>query len=118
MAVPDPQPPKPRGMSTARWLLLLTASLPMLFAPQIATAWSRAHDLHGERTFGPMLGTLLLTFAITAVLSIVLGVQMEKWKRGSVERLPRVVVYSLNILFTACFIAGAGCAVVSKFSTE
>ncbi len=116
MPDPDPQPPKLRGMSLVRWLLILSPSLPMLLTPFIADAWSRAQNLHGESTLGPALGTLLITFAISAVLSIVFGVQMEKWNRGSVQSLPRVIVYVLNILFTACFIAGAGCAVVSKFS--
>ncbi len=116
--MPDPQPQKKRGMSTARWLLLLTPSVPMLIAPPIATAWSHAQDLHGESTLGPALGTLLITFAISAVLSVVLGVQMEKWNRGPIQSFPRVVMYALNILFTACFVAGAECAVVSKFSDK
>ena len=67
---------------------------------------------------GPALGALLITFAISAVFSIILGVQMEKWKRGSVRSLPRVIVYALNILFTACFVAWAGCTVVWKFSPK
>ena len=105
-------------MSAARWLLLLLPSVPMLLAPSIADAWSRAHNIQGERTMGPALGALLITFAISAVFSIILGVQMEKWKRGSVRSLPRVIVYALNILFTACFVAWAGCALVRKLSAE
>ena len=116
MPDPDPQPPQPRGMSVGRWLLLLLPSVPLLVSPLIAGAWSRAYDVHGEATLGPELGALLITFAISAVLSVVLGVQMERWNRGTVQSLPRVIVYVLNILFTSCFVAYAGWVVMRKFS--
>ncbi len=103
-------------MSIRRWLLLLLPSVPMFFSPLIATAWSRAYDVHGEATLGPILGALLITFAFSAVLSVVFGVQMERWNRGTVQSIPRVIVYVLNILFSSCFIAFAGWAVAHNIS--
>ena len=117
MPEPDPQP-KPRAVSPARKLLMLLPSVPMLLAVPIADAWSRAHNVQGESAIGPALGALFITFAVSAVLSIALGVRLEKWNRGSIQSLPRVTMYALNILFTASFVAWAGCAVVSKFSTK
>jgi hypothetical protein len=53
---------------------------------------------------GPGFVSILIAIALTVVLSAVLGVQMERWNRGSVQSLPRVIMYVLNILFTACFV--------------
>ena len=102
-------------MSIRRWLLLLLPSAPIFFAGPIAAAWSWAHDVRGEATIGPILGSLLITFGIAVVPSAVLGAQMEKWKRGAVESIPRIIVYTLNILFTACFVGWGGFALVYAF---
>src|SRR6185436_11379175 len=116
MPEPHPRPPQPRGMSIGRGLLLLLPSVPLLLAPFIAAAWSRAHDVQGEATIGPMLVASLIAFATTVVLSIFLGVRLEIWNRGAVQSLPRVIVYVLNILFTACFVALGGCHLLARLS--
>ena len=64
---------------------------------------------------GPEIVALLTAFVITVVLSIVLGFQTEKWIHGSVQSLPRVLVNTLNILFTAGFVTWGVWALLAKF---
>ena len=104
-------------MTVLRWLLLLLPAVPVLVLPFISEAWLRAYDIEirGEGSLILLLGEFLISFAIAAVLSAILGAQMEKWKRGAVESIPRVIVYALNILFTACFVGWGGWALVNKY---
>jgi len=116
MPEPDRQPPQPRPISTARWLLLLTPSLPMLVAPLIAQAWVRANHERSETAMSRLFWVFLVAFPISAVLSIILGVQKEKWQHGRIESRARAFANGQGILFTACFIAYGGCAVAERVS--
>ena len=112
MPDPDPQPPKPRAVSPARWLLMLLPSVPMLLDPAIASAQIRSHGYTiSDDIIGLEIGTLFWTFCISAALSLVMGLLMEKWRHGAIDYFARAVFYALSILLTNCLIAFAGCAV-------
>ena len=114
MSEPDPQPPQPRPISTARWLLMLVPSVPMLLAPQIVKVWTDSHDPRTtEGMLAKVLGLFAFHFTIAMVLSIVMGLLLEKWRYGAVQNLSRAIGSGASILFTNFFIAWAGCTAIT-----
>ena len=112
MPDPDPQPPQPRAVSPARWLLMLLPSVPIFLAPWIADAQSRLrHDRISDDIIGTAIEMLLWCLLASAVLSLVMGLLLEKWRQGTIESSARAVFYGLSILLTNCLISFAGCAV-------
>ncbi len=106
MPDPDLQPPKPRAVSIVRWLLLLLPSVMILVTPtQIPSGEAT------EARIAKLVGTGLLNLAIAAVVSIVFGILLERWRRGSVEDGFRAFSYGLLIFFVNCLIGFTGCAV-------
>ena len=107
----DPQPLPPRPISIWRWLLMLVPSVPILAAPLIANALTR---LPAEVASDEMIGTLTATFfstlAISAVLSVVMGMHLEKWRHGGVQKISRAIGYGGEIFGFNLIIAFAGCA--------
>jgi len=118
MPDPDPQPAKPRSVSVARWLLLLTPSMPLLVSPSIADAWSRAHHIQGEATVGPALVTALFSFPAFIVLSFVLGFRLEKWTGGNRKSWLRPIGCGFLILILNFLIAFAGCRAIESMSRQ
>ena len=118
MPDPDPQPPKPRAVSPARWLLMLLPSVPILLSPWIGDALNTDHDpKHSDAIIGATIKVCLVWLCVSTALSFVLGLRLEKWRRGAIDYFPRAVFYALLILLTNCLIAFAGCAVgVAAFS--
>ena len=111
----DPQPPKPRAVSPARWLMMLLPSLPMMLAPIVADALVRSrHQMDNEDRIGTGLSVMLQAITISAVLSMVMGSWLEKWRHGAVESFPRTLGYVLLILFTNLLVGFVGCAVTSR----
>ena len=47
------------------------------------------------------------------VLSIVMGLLLEKWRYGAVQNLSRAIGSGVSILFTNFFIAWAGCTAIT-----
>ena len=116
MPDPDPQPPQPRAVSPARWLLMLLPSVPIILAPVVADAQIRSRSLTmSDDIIGVSLGSLFWAFCISALLSLVMGLLLEKWRYGTIEYFARAVLYMLSIFGTNCLIAFAGCAVGSAF---
>jgi hypothetical protein len=107
MPKPDPQPPQPRAISPARWLLMLLPSVPILLTPsQIETVGSRGPS---EAQISHLIGRGLITLAFAAALSCALGFLLEKWRHGSVENRFRAVGYGIAIFIVNCIVAFAGC---------
>ena len=104
---PDPQPPTPRPISAARWLLLLTPAVLATAAPWIGAFMRRFHIYEYRGVdFTPELRILV----VAAVLSLGLGFSLEKWRWGVVKEWERPLGYGLLILIVNGFIAFAGCA--------
>lgn len=115
MPEPDPQPPQPRAVSPARWLLMLLPSVPMILTSEVVDAQVRYGYKVSDETFEAEMQTLLLTFCISAVLSLVMGLLLEKWRHGAIQSFSRILGNAGSILFTNCFVAFGGCAVKSMF---
>ena len=114
MPEPNPQSPQQYAVSIARWLLLLLPSVPMIFAPVIADAEVRSHGyVTSDDKIGAAIGSLVLTFCISTILSLVMGLLFEKWRHGTIGNFPRILGHAILILFANCFISFAGCAVFS-----
>ncbi|MEO6788755.1 MAG: hypothetical protein ABI318_21750 [Chthoniobacteraceae bacterium] len=107
MPEPDPQPPKPRAVSPARWLLMLLPSVLVLSVPIIADTLNRFHLADSEGFFGPMLTTYL---AVVVMLCFGLGFRLDKWRHEKIESVARAVSYGFLILFVNLLIAFAGCS--------
>ena len=110
MPDPDPQPPQPRAVSPARWLLMLLPSVIML-----AMLWC-AHSPHfpGARYELPEWSAyLLLSSPVLAVaLCFWFGFRLEKWQRGEIKSVVRAIGLGFLILFNNCCIFFAGCTVI------
>ena len=88
---------------------MLTPSVPMLLAPQIVKVWTDSHDPRTtEGMLAKVLGLFAFHFTIAMVLSIVMGLLLEKWRYGAVQNLSRAIGSGASILFTNFFIAWAG----------
>ena len=112
MPKPDLGPPPQRGMSFGRWLLLLLPSVPMLVSPLIANAAACLCGLGiGEAQISNALEKFIVSFAVSAVLSVIMGLLLEKWRHGAIEKHSRALSYGFQILVTNFFIAFAGCTV-------
>ena len=111
MPEPDPQPPHPRPISAARWLLLLTPSVLTITAPLVADASSRALHMQVEKSLGAAIGISLLILALATVLCFVLGFLLEKWRGGDLRDWSRPIGYGFLILIVNGVISSAGCAV-------
>ncbi len=112
MPDPDPHPPQPRPVSAARWLLMLVPSVPMIVSPFIQDAQIR---LRGQTDSEDRIGTSIVVFFLTlcasAVLSLIMGFLLEKWRHSVIESFSRAILYGLLIFFTDCFVAFTGCTV-------
>ena len=109
----EPQPPQPRPISTASWLLLLTPSALAIAASPIADACARVLHMQGEKSLGPVIGIMLLILTLATALCFVLGFLLEKWRGGSLRDWLRPLAFGCLILIVNGFIAFAGCAVIS-----
>ena len=110
MPAPDPQPPKPRAVSPARWLLMLLPSVPMMLAPLVANARQRLpYSIASDENIGIAIGTFLWSCSVSALLCFYFGFRLEKWRWGVVKEWERPLGYGLLILTVNSFIAFAGC---------
>ncbi|MEI7820280.1 MAG: hypothetical protein WCK55_05120 [Verrucomicrobiota bacterium] len=117
MPDPDPQTPQTRSISTARWLLMLVPSVPIILAPMLADARARSHHYaSGEEEIGNELGMLLWTLCASVVLSFIMGLLLEKWRHGAIMNFSRATGYALTIFITNCVIAFAGCCIPAMIS--
>ena len=108
MPDPDPQPPQPRAVSPARWLLLLLPSVPMLLMPsQTETVGGSGPS---EAQISRLIQKGLFALVGAAALSFALGLLLEKWRRGSAENGFRAVCFGVAIFFINCLLAFAGCS--------
>jgi hypothetical protein len=112
MPEPDPQPPQPRPISAACWLLMLTPSVIAISAPFISDATSHALPMQGEKALGVALGIMLLMLAVAAVLCFVLGFLLGKWRGGDLRDWSRPIGFGILILIVNGFISFGGCAVL------
>ena len=114
MPDPDPQPPKPRAVSPARWLLLLLPSVPMLIAPLIEDAQVHLRNqVDSEDRIGTVIVVFLLALSVSAVLSVIMGLLLEKWRYGAIKDNSRAIFCGFLILLVNCFISFTGCSVGS-----
>ena len=110
MPDPDPQPPQPRAVSPARWLLMLLPSVPMLLTPsQIETIGCDGSDGLSRAQMTYLALRLVLGLASAAALSFAIGLKLEKWEHGFVESKLRAVGFGIAIFFANCLIASLGC---------
>ena len=111
MPDPDPQPPKPRAVSPARWLLMLLPSVLAIGAPFIAWGADVAH-IHRRVGFDVTVEMLCLYLALP--LSFFLGYRLEKWWHGEKWDGLRVFGYGFMILIVNGFISFAGCTIIFR----
>ena len=75
---------------------------------------ARAANCEGvEGMLAKVLGLFAFHFTIAMVLSIVMGLLLEKWRYGAVQNLSRAIGSGASILFTNFFIAWAGCTAIT-----
>ena len=111
MPEPDSQPPQPRPIHPVRWLLMLLPSVPIMAAPLVANALARLPaEIASEEMIGTLAATLFSALAVSAVLSVVMGLLLEKWRHGGERKISRVVGYGGEIFGFNLIIAFAGCA--------
>jgi len=114
MPEPDPQPPQPRLISPARWLLMLTPSALAIAAPFVGEIGASAFGVRGERALGAVIFAALLTLTVATVLCFVLGFLLEKWRGNNPRSWPRVIGCGFLILIVNGIISFAGCAVMFR----
>jgi hypothetical protein len=115
MPEPDPQPPQPRRISAARWLLMLVPSVPMLAAPFIEDALVRVRNqTDSEERIGTSIEVFFVAVFLSAVLAEIMGFLLEKWLHGSSRIYSRAAGYGVLIFFIDCIIAFVGCAAGAK----
>lgn len=113
----EPTSQEPRAVPAWRWLLMLVPSVPIILAPMLAEARARFHHYaSGEEEIGNELEMLLICIAISAVLSLVFGLLLERWRYGTVRDFSRASGYALTIFITDCVIAFAGCCIPGMIS--
>ena len=108
MPVPDPQPPQPRAISPARWLLLLLPSVPILVMPWIKNPWGRipTGDFSNDQ-FQIFDDIVYIAIAVGAVMSLIMGFALEKWRHGALANLFRVIgygwlIFAVNFSISIC----------------
>lgn len=109
MPEPDPQPPQPRPIHPARWLLMLVPSVLTIGAPFVGMfARQHIYESHGV-DFTPEF----LSLAVALLLSFFLGFLLEKWRGGNLRDWSRPIGFGLLILIVNGFISFGGCALVT-----
>jgi len=84
----------------------------MLLAPLAASTRQRLpYEVASEENIGIAIYTLLWSCNIAIVLSIFLGLLLEKWLYGESRVWLGAIVYGLSIFVVNCLAAFAGCAV-------
>ena len=105
MPDPDPQPPKPRAVSPARWLLLLLPSVVAISTPLIGNAADYFHIANSGDFFVPLL---ILNLTVAMMLCFGLGFRLEKWRQGEIKSVVWALNYGFMILFgnfaVTCFL--------------
>ena len=111
MPDPDPQPPKPRAVSPARWLLMLLPSVLMIGAPVIG--WV-SDVFHIYQRVGFDTNPELLCLALAVPLCFFLGCRLEKWRYGERWNGFNAFGYGFLILIVNGFISFAGCTIIFR----
>ena len=94
---------------------MLLPSVPLFLLSWIADAQSRLrHDRISDDIIRTAIEMLLWCLLASAVLSLVMGLLLEKWRHGAIESSARAVFYMLSIFLTNCLIAFAGCGVTAS----
>ena len=102
MPDPDPQPPKPRAVSPARWLLMLLPSVIVLIPPYITCHTGHSHILK----FKGVDYTDEITLAVSILACFFLGFRFEKWRFENNENRLRAIGRGFLILVINYFIIG------------
>jgi hypothetical protein len=91
---------------------MLVPSVIMIVSPFVQDVLTRPGDpKNSENIIAASIVFFFWTLCAAAVLSLVMGFLLEKWRHGAVQNRTRVVYYGLMIFFINCLIAFAGCAV-------
>ena len=105
MPAPDPQPPKPRAVSPARWLLLLLPSALVLSTPLLANMFKAS-------TAGFLCLMIYPIWISAFVLCFRFGFILERWRWGTAKDAGNPIAYGFLILFVNAVVSFAGCSTV------
>ena len=105
MPDPDPQPPQPRAVSPARWLLMLLPSAFMFTMPLMVNLFRGAD----EEFFGAMF---LVYGALAVVLCFYFGFVLEDWRWGTAKHAGNPVACGFLILLVNTMVSFVGCSTV------
>ena len=109
MPEPDPQPPQPRDVSPARWLLMLLPSALLFVMPIIVGE----HDpINGGNPYA------WLGLAIPLMLCFALGFMLEHWRRGENTNPFRSLGFGFLILLLNYVVSLIAVCVYIRFFQE
>jgi len=109
MPDPDPQPPKPRAVSPARWLLMLLPSLVMLVTIQFSDEWLGSN--HGHDTSDKFFWAVVTA----AVLSMLLGFALHNWRCPGIKDGGRALGDGYLVFIVNAILALAGCSAIVTY---
>ena len=115
MPDPDPHPPKPRAVSPARWLLLLSPSALLIGLPLVAGLYDHRSVTGWRNVFATLAFINLL---VSPILCFVLGFCLEYWLRGRINSIVWAINYGFIIFSVNGVICFAGCNAVAHFQTR